>query len=148
MRLLKASCLAPLVVAILLSAAMSPPAHAETGTVRFKFFKAGWFVGAQAGSGILNYRGEIYPFRIGGVSAGLTFGGSSTDLVGTARNMHQASDIEGIYTAVGAGVAVGAGARALQMRNAKGVILTLEGKQLGLQLDFDLSGMSVSIQRQ
>ena len=148
MRFLKALCFAPLVVAILLSAAMSPPAHADTGTVRFKFFKAGWFVGAQAGSGILNYRGEIYPFRIGVVSAGLTFGGSSTDLVGTARNMHQASDIEGIYTAVGAGVAVGAGARALQMRNAKGVVLTLEGQQLGLQLDLDLSGMSVSIQRQ
>jgi lipid-binding SYLF domain-containing protein len=148
MRFPKARCLARLAVATLLSAAVSLPAHAETGTVRFKFFKAGWFIGAQAGSGILSFRGEMYPFRIGGVSAGLTFGGSSTDLVGTARNMRQASDIEGIYTALGAGVAVGAGARALQMRNAKGVILTLEGKQLGLQLDFDLSGMSVSIQRQ
>jgi hypothetical protein len=82
------------------------------------------------------------------VSAGLTFGGSSTDLVGAAQNMHQASDIEGIYTALGAGVAIGAGRRAIQMRNAKGVVLTLEGEQLGLQFDFDLSGMSVSIQNQ
>ncbi|NUU44244.1 hypothetical protein HP556_24245, partial [Tardiphaga robiniae] len=47
------------------------------------------------------------------------------------------------YTALGAGVAVGAGRRAIQMRNAKGVVLTLEGEQLGLQFDFDLSGMSV-----
>jgi hypothetical protein len=132
----------------LLFAAVSPPAHADTGTVRFKFFKAGWFIGAQTGSGILNFRKQIYPFRISGLSAGLTFGGSSTDLEGTARNMRQATDIEGVYTAIGAGVAFGAGTRAIQMRNSKGVILTLEGKQLGLQLDLDLSGMSVSIQRQ
>ncbi|WP_338117565.1 hypothetical protein, partial [Tardiphaga robiniae] len=143
MRFQIARCLTRLTVATLLSAALSLPAHADTGKVRFKFFKAGWFIGAQAGSGILSFRGEMYPFRIGGVSAGLTFGGSSTDLVGAAQNMHQASDIEGIYTALGAGVAVGAGRRAIQMRNAKGVVLTLEGEQLGLQFDFDLSGMSV-----
>jgi lipid-binding SYLF domain-containing protein len=133
--------------AVLLSAVVLP-AEAETGTVRFKFFKAGWFVGAQAGSGILVFRDEIYPFRIGGISGGLTFGGSATDLVGTARNMHQPSDIEGVYTAVGAGIALGAGARGIQMQNAKGVVLTLEGKQLGVAFDFDLSGMSVSIQKQ
>lgn len=131
----------------LLFAAVAP-AHADTGTVRFKFFKAGWFIGAQTGSGILNFRKQIYPFRISGLSAGLTFGGSATDLEGTARNMRQATDIEGVYTAVGAGIAFGGGRRAIQMRNSRGVILTLEGKQLGLQLDLDLSGMTVSIQRQ
>ena len=82
------------------------------------------------------------------MSAGLTFGGSSTDLVGVAQNMREPSDIEGVYTAIGAGVAVGAGRRAIQMRNAKGVVLSLEGEQLGLQFDLDLSGMSVSIQNQ
>lgn len=134
--------------AAVFSAAAVFPAHAETGTVRFKFFKAGWFVGAQAGTGILVFRDQIYPFRIGGISGGLTFGGSSTDLVGTAQNMHHPSDIEGIYTAVGVGITVGAGGRAIQMRNAKGVILSLEGKQLGVAFDFDLSGMTVSIQKQ
>lgn len=134
------------VLAVLFTA-MASPSHAETGTVRFKFFKAGWFVGAQTGSGILEFRKQIYPFHIGGISAGLTFGGSSTDFVGTVRNMHQPTDIEGVYTALGAGVAVVGGVRVIQMRNAKGVVLTLEGKQLGLQFDFDLSGMTVSIQK-
>ena len=132
----------------LVFAAISSSAYAETGTVRFKFFKAGWFIGAQTGSGILKFRKEHYPFRISCVSAGLTFGGSSTDLVGTARNLKRASDIEGVYTAIGAGIAFGAGARAIQMQNSRGVVLTLQGKQLGLQLDLDLSGMNVSIQRQ
>jgi len=134
-------------VLAVLFAAVASPSYAETGTVRFKFFKAGWFVGAQTGSGILEFRKQIYPFHIGGISAGLTFGGSSTDFVGTVRNMHQPTDIEGVYTALGAGVAVIGGVRVIQMRNAKGVILTLEGKQLGLQFDFDLSGMNVSIQK-
>ncbi len=132
---------------VLIPTLLSSPACAETGAVRFKFFKAGWFVGAQTGAGILEFHEKIYPFHISGISAGLTFGGSATDLVGTARNMQKPSDIEGIYTALGAGVAVIRGMRAIQMRNAKGVILTLEGKQLGLQFDFDLSGMSVSISR-
>ena len=134
-------------VLAVLFAAVASPSYAETGTVRFKFFKAGWFVGAQTGSGSLEFRKQIYPFHIGGISAGLTFGGSSTDFVGTVRNMHQPTDIEGVYTALGAGVAVIGGVRVIQMRNAKGVILTLEGKQLGLQFDFDLSGMNVSIQK-
>lgn len=133
---------------VMLFAAVASPSYAETGAVRFKFFKAGWFVGAQTGSGILEFRKQIYPFHVGGISAGLTFGGSSTDFVGTVRNMHQATDVEGVYTAVGAGVAVVGGVRVIQMRNAKGVVLTLEGKQLGLQFDFDLSGMNVSIQKQ
>ena len=92
-----------LLVAMLavLFAAISSPSYAETGSVRFKFFKAGWFVGAQTGSGILEFRDQIYPFHVGGISAGLTFGGSSTDFVGTARNMHQPTDIEGVYTALG-----------------------------------------------
>src|SRR4051812_4527011 len=98
MRFPMVRCLTRLTVATLLSAALTLPAHADTGKVRFKFFKAGWFIGAQTGTGILSYRGQMYPFRISGLSAGLTFGGSSTDLVGTARNMNQAADIEGIYT--------------------------------------------------
>jgi lipid-binding SYLF domain-containing protein len=135
-----------LVLALAFTAPVLAQAHADTGTVRFKFFKAGWFVGAQAGEGILVFHDKTYAFKIGGISGGLTFGGSSTDLAGTATNLHQAKDIEGVYTALGAGIAIGAGGRAIQMRNAKGVILTLQGKQLGVAFDFDLSGMSVTIE--
>ena len=78
---------------VMLFAAVASPSYAETGAVRFKFFKAGWFVGAQTGSGILEFRKQIYPFHVGGISAGLTFGGSSTYFVGTVRNMHQATDV-------------------------------------------------------
>lgn len=132
-------------LAVVFAAALPLTAHADTGEVRLKFFKAGWFVGAQAGSGILSFRDQIHPLHIGGLSAGLTFGGSVTDLVGTATNLRQASDIEGVYTAIGAGVTIAKGARAIQMQNARGVVLVMQGQQMGLELDLDLSGMSVSI---
>ena len=131
-----------------LFAAISSPSYAETGSVRFKFFKAGWFVGAQTGSGILEFRDQIYPFHVGGLSAGLTFGGSSTDFVGTARNMHQPTDIEGVYTAVGAGGAVGRGARGFSIRTPKRGGLAPQGQNPPRLFDFDLSGMNVSIQKQ
>ncbi|OQW54074.1 MAG: hypothetical protein A4S14_01130 [Proteobacteria bacterium SG_bin9] len=133
------------VLALTLTALAAVPAQADTGTVRLKFFKAGWFVGAQAGSGILSFRDQIHALNISGLSAGLTFGGSMTDLVGEVRNLRNAYDINGVYTAIGAGIAVGGGARAIQMQNANGVVLVLKGDQIGLQADLDLSGMSISI---
>jgi hypothetical protein len=129
----------------LLFAAVALPAQAQTGNVHIRIVKGGWFVGAQAGSGTLTYGGRAYRFDVGGLSAGLTFGGSVADFYGTARNLRRASDIEGVYTAVGAGIVVAGGARVMQMRNAKGVVLSLRGRQVGLHVDVDLSGMAISL---
>lgn len=137
--------LAVFAAALAMAASLTTAALAEDGTVRLKFFKAGWFVGAQGGSGILSFRDQIHALNIGGVSAGLTFGGSMTDLVGTVRNLRNPYDINGVYTAIGAGIAIGGGARAIQMQNANGVVLVLKGEQIGLQADLDLSGMSITI---
>ncbi len=137
--------LAVFAAALAMAASLTTAAQAENGTVRLKFFKAGWFVGAQGGSGILSFRDQIHALSIGGLSAGLTFGGSMTDLVGTVRNLRSPYDINGVYTAIGAGIAIGGGARAIQMQNANGVVLELKGEQIGLQADLDLSGMNISI---
>ncbi len=132
-------------IALVFVASLSLPAHADDGTVRLKFFKAGWFVGAQAGSGILSYRDQIHALSLGGLSAGLTFGGSVTDLVGTVKNLRSPYDINGVYSAIGVGLAIGGGARAIQMQNANGVVLQLQGEQIGLQADLDLSGLNITI---
>lgn len=124
---------------------VSTPSFAQTsGNVEIRVVKGGWFVGAQAGSGTLRYKGRIYRLSVGGLSAGLTFGGSVTDLIGTARNLRRASDIEGVYTAIGAGAAVAGGARVIQLQNSRGVVLALRGRQVGLSFDLDLSGISIS----
>ena len=45
------------------------------GYVRVKLVKAGLMVGAGGGSGVLTYRGRDYPFRVSGLSLGVTAGG-------------------------------------------------------------------------
>src|SRR5580704_10836261 len=52
------------------------------GYVRVKFVKAGLMVGAGAGSGVLTYRGRDYPFRVSGLSLGVTVGSSVSWLEG------------------------------------------------------------------
>ena len=128
----------------MLFAGVWSPAEAQTGSVRLEFLKAGWFVGGSVGSGTLTYQGRTYPLNIGGLSAGLTFGASKTTLVGTARNLRSASDITGTYAALGAGATVAGGARVIELRNGKGVVLSLQGASAGLSFDLDLSGMEIT----
>jgi lipid-binding SYLF domain-containing protein len=128
----------------LLAVGVATPSQAQTGSVRLEFVKAGWFVGGSAGTGVLNFGGRVYPLNIGGLSAGLTFGASKTTLVGTARNLRAASDITGTYTAIGAGATVAGGGRIIELRNARGVVLSLGGSSVGLSFDLDLSGMEIT----
>src|SRR5258705_12408318 len=73
------------------------------GYVRVKFVKAGVMVGAGGGSGVLTYRGRDYPFRVSGLSLGVTAGASVSRLEGWASGIRQVSDFAGTYSAVGAG---------------------------------------------
>ena len=131
--------------ASLVGAFVSGTAEAATGSVELNIFSAGFVVGAGGGSGVLVFQGRRYPLSVGGISAGATIGASSADLVGTASNLHDARDIEGVYSAIGAGVAVAGGASAAQRSNARGVVLHLHGRQVGFKIGFALSGLTISL---
>ena len=126
-------------------AGLSSAAHADSGTISFKVFKAGWVIGASGGSGTLTFHGHSYPVSIGGVSAGFVFGGSETFFHGTVSHISSASDVSGVYGAAGAGAAIGAGGQAIVLTNEKGAVLSLTGRQVGLQINADLSGLSISV---
>jgi hypothetical protein len=61
-------------------------------------------------------------------------------------NIWRPSDVAGVYGAAGAGAALVVGARAIVLQNAKGAVLTLSGRQVGLIANADLSGMAISLQ--
>jgi len=128
----------------LIGASLATTAHAQ-GTIQLSVLKGGWVIGASAGSGTLNLGGRSYPLSVGGLSAGLVFGGSATDFRGTVTGIRSPSDINGIYTAIGAGAAVAGGVRAITLRNARGVTLRLQGAQAGLMINLDLSGMTLAL---
>ena len=123
----------------------STSALADSGRISFSVIKGGWFIGGSGGSGTLVFQGRSYPISIGGLSAGLVFGASQTELRGTVSNIRRAFDVAGVYGAVGAGGAIGVGARAIQLRNEKGAVLELSGRQVGLMVNLDLSGLAISL---
>ena len=127
------------------AAGVSSAAYADSGSIRISVVKAGWVIGGSGGSGVLNFRGRSYPLSIGGLSYGFTFGASQTNLVGRVSNIRAASDVAGVYGAAGAGLAVGGGAQAIVLRNEKGAVLTLSGRQVGLIASADLSGLAIAL---
>jgi lipid-binding SYLF domain-containing protein len=96
-----------------------------SGYVRVKILKAGVIVGAGGGSGVLTYRGRDYPFRVSGLSMGLTAGASVSRLEGRASGIRQVSDFAGTYSAVGAGGAFVGGLGGVHLGNEKGVTIAL-----------------------
>ena len=82
---------------------------------------------------------------VGGVDAGLVFGLSQTTLVGRVINILEPSDVAGVYVAAGAGAAVKIGARLIQLANDKGAVLQLEGRQIGLIANLDLSRLAIAL---
>ncbi|OWV99992.1 hypothetical protein [Rhizobium sp. R693] len=120
-------------------------AHADSGTIRFAIYKAAFFVGGAGGDGTLTFHGRRYPVSVGGISGGLAFGASKTYFQGTVRHIRRAQDVTGVYAAAGGGGAVGEGAQVIVMTNDKGAQLELSGRQVGLQVNADISGMSITV---
>jgi len=122
-------------------------ASAADGTISLTVYKAGFIVGGSGGDGILTFEGKKYPVTIGGVSLGATIGVSKAELIGEVKNIKQPSDIEGVYSAVKAGIAVAGGAKVAELKNSKGVVMNVKGKEVGLELALDLSGMEIKLKK-
>jgi hypothetical protein len=101
------------------------------GYVRVKLVKAGVVMGAGGGSGVLTYRGRDYPFRVSGLSLGVTAGASVSRLEGWASGIREVSDFAGTYSAVGGGGALVGGAGGVHLTNEKGVAIALRGPKRG-----------------
>jgi hypothetical protein len=124
-----------------------PAAASKPATIRIQLYKAGFVVGVSGGSGLLHFNGHHYPLSIAGVSLGATIGASRADLIGNVYNLRDAADIQGTYTAAEAGAALAGGSKVARLKNSQGVILEVHGKQIGLILSVDLSGMQISFKR-
>jgi hypothetical protein len=130
-------------IAVVLSTASS--IAQAPGYVRVKFVKAALMVGAGGGSGVLTYRGRDYPFRVSGLSLGVTAGGSVSRLEGWASGIRQVSDFAGTYSSVGAGGAFVGGIGGIHLGNEKGVRIDLQGPKAGVEFAANLSKLSISL---
>jgi hypothetical protein len=133
-------------IAVVAFVGLSSASVADSGTVSLTIYKAGWIIGGSGGSGKLYFQGRTYPLSAGGLDYGLVFGGSKTVLHGTVRNIKRPSDVAGVYGAAGVGLAIIRGARAIVLTNQRGAVLELSGRQVGLLVNADLSGLAITLE--
>jgi hypothetical protein len=131
--------------ALAVAVGVAAPSHAITGTVRLTVAKAGFVVGAGGGRGTLTFRHRNYPFTVQGLSLGVTAGASISKLVGRAAYINELSDFSGTYTVVGGGAALIGGVSGVQLKNDKGVIITLQGAKAGLELAANISTVVITL---
>jgi hypothetical protein len=133
------------VLALALAAPCTQSFAQAAGHVRARIVKAGLLVGGGAGSGVLTYRGKIYPFKITGMSFGITVGATVGRLDGWASGIRDVSDFAGTYSSVGGGFALVGGANGVQLRNEKGVNMVLRGPKAGLELAANISAITINL---
>lgn len=124
---------------LLALATLVSQAQAKDGHVSVTFTKAALVGGVGAGRGVLTFEGRDHPFTVYGLSLGLALGSSVTHLDGRAAYMSKLSDFPGSYRSVGLGGALAGGVGGVQLKNKRGVIITLQGPRAGLELSANLS---------
>ncbi|MFZ2081929.1 MAG: hypothetical protein WAV38_35810 [Xanthobacteraceae bacterium] len=131
-------------LAVALSALTAMPTVAsaqtdtETGRVQISFLKAD----RGSGSGYLFYQDQKYRLAIVGPEIRRIWA-TSIDLIGTASNLHSASDIIGTYAASDAGAPTIRRAKTLRLENKKGAVLEIRAVNLNRWSTLNLSGMTI-----
>jgi hypothetical protein len=123
----------------------SPPSQAQAvGQVRLHIVKAGFIIGVGGGSGVLYYHGKRYRLAVNGIGLG-SLGIAAVDLVGTATHLAGPGAIAGTYGGAGAGGTFVGGGQVATLQNGNGVVLQLQGAQVGFQVSLGLGGMTISL---
>ena len=121
------------------------PYAAPSATIQLEIVKGSYIFGITGGSGSLYFQGTTIPITVAGASVGLSIGAAATDYIGEVYGLASPYDIEGSYAATKASYAAAGGESFVSLQNARGVEIQLRGKQLGLEISLDLSGIFISI---
>lgn len=133
------------IVLLAIGIAASPAFGQAAGHVRVKIVKAGLVLGGGAGNGVLTYRGRSYPFRVTGISLGITAGATASRLEGWASGIRDVRDFAGTYSSAGGGGALIGGVGGVHLRNDNGVVIVLQGPKTGLEMAANLSAITISL---
>jgi hypothetical protein len=107
--------------------------------------KAGWFIGGAGGSGVLTFHGRRYPVSIGGLSAGPCSARRKHILSASSATLLTRRTSQGSMGPPVRALRFGVGAGTIVLKNEKGAVLSLNGREVGLIANVDLSGMAISL---
>jgi hypothetical protein len=114
-------------------------------TVEMRMVQAAYIGSANAGSGVLDYRGRRYPFNVGGAGIG-GIGASEIEATGSVYNLRDVAQFAGAYGEARYGFALGQrSAGELWLQNEAGVIMRLNARREGLMLSLGGDAVVISM---
>jgi hypothetical protein len=116
-----------------------------TGTIELSGGSVAVGIGYTWGKGILIFEGKRYPIKVEGLSI-VQVGVSSYTASGTVYDLTKLSNVNGIYTAASAGVAIAGGASATAMKNSHGVLIQMVSNHMGLNFSLAPKGVKIELQ--
>ena len=131
------------VAALVLTAGFAR-AEDTTGKVTIETMSAGAGLGVTWGDGVLEYRGEKYPFTVRGFDVG-DVGVAKVIANGIVFNLKSVEDFSGMFAAVAASGTFGGGAGSGAMYNNNKVSMVWTGTNQGLNLSLTHSGINVQL---
>ncbi|MGA7879137.1 MAG: hypothetical protein WCA08_25985 [Desulfoferrobacter sp.] len=124
------------------SAQQSPP---PSGTVTINEYELAYIFNGQLGGGKLNFQGNTYDFKLGGLGIG-GIGASHIQASGEVYNLNNVSQFPGTYLQGSLGYsATNQGKGDLWLQNENGVVLHLKTSQQGLGLTTGADGIVVNM---
>jgi hypothetical protein len=134
-----------IVVAVLvLTLDLAWAAEDTTGKVTIETMSAGVGLGVTWGAGVLEYRGEKYPFTMRGFGVG-DVGVAKVIANGMVFNLRKVEDFSGMFAAAVASGTVGAGAGSGAMYSNNSVTMVWTGLNQGLNFTLAHSGVNVQL---
>ena len=131
------------VAVLMLAAGPVGAAPDTTGIVSIETMSVAAGVGYAWGNGVLEYRGQRYPFTVRGFSI-VDVGVSKVIAQGEVYNLETAEDFEGMFMAAVASATFGGGAGAAAMMNQHDVRLVWTATNQGLSFSLAQAGFDVS----
>jgi hypothetical protein len=142
----KSSLVRTLIVAVVLTLGAVPAWAAEDtkGRVSIEAMSVGAGLGVTWGEGVLEFRGERYPFTVTGFSIG-DVGVSKVMAKGEVYNLKSVDDFTGVFAAAVAGGTLGGGGGAAAMKNQKGASMVWTSTNQGVSFSLAQAGLSVKL---
>ena len=129
------------------SLALAADAKKPSGTVAIDETQFAFILGGSVGGGKLMFEGQEYPFKVGGLTVGANVGVSKMSAAGEVYDLTDISKFAGSYTKLETSITLGGGVGGLRLKNENGVIMRLESRTQGLQLNVgSASGIKVTME--
>lgn len=117
-----------------------------SGYVSMEEVQVAYIGSGSTGSGTLTFRGQSYPFGVGGLGVG-GIGASTIDAAGEVYNLNNVADFAGAYGQGRYGFALGeASGGDLWLENPNGVVMHLRAQREGLMLSLGGDAVVITMQ--